>query len=241
MKSRIKYIKRYTNRTLLLAILTVASIVPLLLVSPPASAAKYTAQEAEDVCKVKIKKTTCVTKLKACDKSATVCVLGAVASGGDDVLKVCRTRPNPQNCNTRVVAECKDKVGTEKTTCQEQAAVSPDSKGVVTLDTGAAKPYQCGGGSDAVKTQFNFGCQGKGGPITDLVFALIRFLSFGVGLVIAASIIYAGIMYSTSSGNPENTQAAKKRILNAVVGLVFYILIFAFIQYLVPGGLFNTP
>ena len=239
MKSTIKNNKGRIFKTLLLALLIVGSIAPILFSSSVASAANYTTQDAEDACKIKVNETACVTALKKCDTGDSICVVKAVAKGGDNVLKVCRTRPNPQNCNTRVLSECTGKTGTELQTCQEQSAVSPDSKGVVTLDTGADKPYQCGGGDDAVKTQFNFGCQGKGGVIEDFAYAIIRFLSYGVGLVLAASLIYAGIMYSTSSGNPENTQAAKKRILNTMIGLIFYIFIFAIIQYLVPGGLFN--
>ena len=54
-----------------------------------------------------------------------------------------------------------------------------------------------------------------------------------------ASVIWAGIQYSSAGGNPEATSEAKARIQNAFIGLVFYLLIFAIIQYLVPGGLFR--
>ncbi len=102
----------------------------------------------------------------------------------------------------------------------------------------------CGQGNDAVKTKFNFGCQGSnyegpGGSIGDLAFSFIRFLSMGVGIVVVISIIVAGIQYSASEGNPETTQSAKNRIRSAIIGLVLYVFIFAIIQFLVPGGLFK--
>ena len=115
-----------------------------------------------------------------------------------------------------------------------------------TTNNGAKKGRQCGKGKDSkVVTRFNFGCLGETydgaelNPITDLAFALVRFLSTGVGIIIVGSIILAGIQYSASEGNPEATQAAKGRIQSAVVGLFIYLFAFAFIQYLVPGGLFS--
>lgn len=96
----------------------------------------------------------------------------------------------------------------------------------------------------SVETSFNFGCLGNRGPdgmgpIEDVLYAIIRFLSLGVGIVIIGSIIIAGIQYSTSEGNPETTQASKNRIRSAFIGLVIYIFAFSLIQYLVPGGAFR--
>lgn len=104
--------------------------------------------------------------------------------------------------------------------------------------------YQCGKGPNAYKTRINFGCLGQNAktnmnPLEDFLFAAIRFLSYGVGVVLVGSMIWAGIQYSTSEGNPESTQAAKNRIRDAVIGLFVYLFAFALVQYLVPGGLFN--
>lgn len=97
----------------------------------------------------------------------------------------------------------------------------------------------CGRGNSRVKTKINLGCNGAHhNPIIDLSYAFIRFLSFGVGVVAIASIVFAGIQYSTSEGNPEKTQQAKERIRNSILALLIYLFIFAIVQYLVPGGLF---
>lgn len=121
---------------------------------------------------------------------------------------------------------------------------SGDGGELVTSTVKGDARYQCGKGDNAVKTKFNFGCVGtayKGStlnPILDLIYAIIRFLSAGVGIVVVGSIIWAGIQYSSSQGNPEQTAQAKLRIQNSFLALVLYLFIFALVQYLVPGGLF---
>lgn len=102
----------------------------------------------------------------------------------------------------------------------------------------------CGSGPDnEVKVAFDFGCVGPAygkplNPIIDIAFAIFRFLSAGVGLIVIGSIIVAGLQYSASRGNPQATQAAIKRITSSIVALFIYIFIFAFANYLVPGGMF---
>jgi type IV secretion system pilin len=101
-------------------------------------------------------------------------------------------------------------------------------------------PAGCGTGDSRVETKINFGCNGANkNPVIDLAFALIRFLSFGVGIAVVASIVYAGVSYTTAEGNPEKSAQAKSRIQNSILALFLYLFIFAIIQYLVPGGLFN--
>lgn len=119
---------------------------------------------------------------------------------------------------------------------------------------GRTGEYVCGTFDDDEKnvhTKFDFGCIGtqyaKNGqgpknvsPILDLTYAFVRFLSVGVGIVLAAAIIISGIQYSMSEGNAEVTQKAKARIRSAILGLAIYIFAFSILQYLVPGGVFNA-
>lgn len=44
------------------------------------------------------------------------------------------------------------------------------------------------------------------------------------GLLSVVFIIYGGVRYITSQGDPENLQSAKKTIANAIVGLILAIL-----------------
>lgn len=96
---------------------------------------------------------------------------------------------------------------------------------------------QCGSGSSAITTSIDFGCKGEGNAVLDLTFAITRFLSYGVGLVIAASLIVAGLQYIGSQGDPQNVGKAINRIRNSIIALVVFIFADAIINYVVPGGL----
>ncbi len=114
--------------------------------------------------------------------------------------------------------------------------------------------YACGTGEDRVVTSIDFGCRGtdclnnnRAGDsfcvgnhsgIIDLMFAIIRFLSAGVGIVVIASIIFAGIQYTTSRGDPNAAAAAMKRIQNTALALALYIFGYAILNYLIPEGFF---
>lgn len=67
----------------------------------------------------------------------------------------------------------------------------------------------------------------------------INVLAGAVGVVVTISIVVGGIQYSSSAGDPGKMQAAKKRIINALIALVGFFLFYAVLQWLVPGGLLN--
>lgn len=94
----------------------------------------------------------------------------------------------------------------------------------------------CGAGDNAVKTAIDIGCKGLGNPILDALFAVIRFLTLGAGLVMIGSMIVAGIQYSASKGDPQATAAALKRIGSTFGALLLFIFIFAIANWLVPAG-----
>ncbi len=73
----------------------------------------------------------------------------------------------------------------------------------------------------------------------DMLFAAIRFLSAGVGVVVVFSTILAGIQYTTSRDNPESTQKAKGRLVSNVIALVVFVFAYSIMNFLVPGGFFN--
>ena len=93
----------------------------------------------------------------------------------------------------------------------------------------------CGGGENAVKMSFSIDCQGRGNPIMDAVFAIIRFLSAGVGLVIVGSMVFAGIQYSSSRGDPNASALAIKRIQSNVIALLIFIFASAILDFVIPG------
>lgn len=65
----------------------------------------------------------------------------------------------------------------------------------------------------------------------------IRVLSATAGVVITTMIAYAGVQYTMSRDNPEETSQARQRIRNSLIALIVYVFMFAFLQYVVPGGI----
>lgn len=78
----------------------------------------------------------------------------------------------------------------------------------------------------------------KDNPIISRILQAMNVLSVGVGIIVTIMIIIGGIQYSSAGGNSQKVQAAKNRIVNAIIALVAYFFLFAFLQWLVPGGIF---
>lgn len=113
---------------------------------------------------------------------------------------------------------CDGKTGDELKTCEQQKKE---------LESGGFKT-DC---KDASLNSSNCG-------IIKYLLLFINGLSAIVGIVIVIMIIVGGIQYSMAGNNPQGTEAAKKRIASAVVALLLYIFTFAFLQWIVPGGIF---
>lgn len=67
----------------------------------------------------------------------------------------------------------------------------------------------------------------------------LNILSVIFGLIAALSIIMGGIQYTTSAGDSQKTQAAKQRISRTIMAFMAYAFLYAFLQFLIPGGLFK--
>jgi hypothetical protein len=115
------------------------------------------------------------------------------------------------------------------------ALVVASSFSVLLPATALAAPHACGGTKDKYTPSIELGCTGKGEPIMDLLFAFVRFLSYGAGLIIVGSLTYAGIQYTGSRGDPNATALAVKRLQANVVALLLFVFAFAIINYVVPG------
>jgi len=109
----------------------------------------------------------------------------------------------------------------------------------------ASAQSQCGKGDTEVKTSIDFGCKGDNcnkdecNAIVDITFAVIRFLSNGVGLFVVGSIVLAGIQYTTSKADPAGIEAARNRIQSSLIALLIYIFSYAILNYVIPSGFFR--
>lgn len=90
----------------------------------------------------------------------------------------------------------------------------------------------------AVKTSIDLGCQNQGNPILDLTFGIIRFLSAGVGVVVVASVIIAGIQFATARSDPQQAAAAIGRVRSSLIALLIFIFAYAILSFVIPGKFF---
>lgn len=74
--------------------------------------------------------------------------------------------------------------------------------------------------------------------IIGMLLVVTNILSGLVAVVIVGMITFGGIRYTTAGGDPQKVVAARGQIRNALIALVLYIFMFAFLQWIVPGGLF---
>jgi hypothetical protein len=110
---------------------------------------------------------------------------------------------------------------------------------------------QCQGGSSNIPANINCsptdpcdlpansGSALCSGVVKNYIDPVILFVGGGVGLVIVIMIVIGGIQFITSGGDPNHVAEAKKRIANALLALVAWILIYAFLNWIMPGGVFK--
>jgi hypothetical protein len=76
-------------------------------------------------------------------------------------------------------------------------------------------------------------------PIVHDLQTIVNFLAGAVGIVVIGAIMFGGIQYTMAGDNPSATSAAKKRITDALLALLVFIFTYAFLQWIIPGGIFS--
>jgi len=80
---------------------------------------------------------------------------------------------------------------------------------------------------------------GSSNSIWSIPEQIINIMAMGIGLVAVGGFVYGGMLYASASNDPSKISSAKKTIANVVIGLVLFVGMYSFIQYLIPGGLFD--
>lgn len=141
-----------------------------------------------------------------------------------------------------VAALCAGRGGVKPGATVQSSNPTTPGGGEIQITNTEGTADQCGRGDSKIKTGIDFGCKGDQGTIDsgilDLLFALLRWLSIGVGIVAVISIIIGGIQYTASQDDPQASAKAIDRIRNTVFALLLYVFIWAIANWLVPGGLF---
>jgi hypothetical protein len=76
------------------------------------------------------------------------------------------------------------------------------------------------------------------GLIQEFVTPTINLLAAAFGLIAVISIILGGINYTTSEGDPQKVSKAKVRLRNTIFAIVSFLFLYAFLNFLIPGGIF---
>jgi hypothetical protein len=72
--------------------------------------------------------------------------------------------------------------------------------------------------------------------INDYINPAIKALTATAGVIAVISLIIAGIQYSSAGGDPSKIGAAKSRIGKTIGAFLFFIFLYVFLNYIVPGG-----
>lgn len=67
----------------------------------------------------------------------------------------------------------------------------------------------------------------------------IRVMSILVSIVAVISIIVGGLQYSSAGSDPQKISSAKDRISKTLIAYVAYLFLAGFLEFLIPGGIFN--
>ena len=79
----------------------------------------------------------------------------------------------------------------------------------------------------------------QGRDVNTIVRTIINVIVYIVGLLAVIMIIYGGILYTTSAGDPGKVKKAKDTILYGIVGLVIAVLAFAIVNFILGSILSN--
>lgn len=71
--------------------------------------------------------------------------------------------------------------------------------------------------------------------IEDLLKLIVRILIYGLGAAATVGVVIAGIMYLSARDNPQMVAKAKTRLIEIAIGLVAWAMLFALLQFLIPG------
>lgn len=78
---------------------------------------------------------------------------------------------------------------------------------------------------------------GSGSAVFDILNLVLDIMTGLVGVAAVIGMVISGIQYTTSSGDEAKMVKAKNRIVQIVIGLIVWALMWAVLSWLMPGGL----
>jgi len=117
------------------------------------------------------------------------------------------------------------------------APISPVSTPVFAADTctNVNRENAAAQLKETKKEQSGLGCFVK-----NYVNPAVAFLSALAGVAVVISVIVGAIQYSSAGGDPSKVAAARNRIVESIVALLAFLFLYAFLNFLLPGGVNGT-
>lgn len=89
----------------------------------------------------------------------------------------------------------------------------------------------CGGVETSV-----INCE-DGNGINGILHLIINIMTGIIGILAVAGIVFSGLQYSTSAGDVAKMAKAKNRIVQIVIGLIVFAVMWVILDFLIPGGI----
>jgi hypothetical protein len=94
---------------------------------------------------------------------------------------------------------------------------------------------KCKDGKDPTINKVNI----ENNALWGLLLDIIDIFTTIIGVAAVGGIVFGAVKYSSAGGNADQVKKAKETIINVVIGLLAYALLYSFLNYLIPGGIFN--
>lgn len=65
----------------------------------------------------------------------------------------------------------------------------------------------------------------------------VKFMAALAGVAVVISIVVGGIQYASAGGDSGKVNAARERIQKAIIALLAFLFLLAFINWIIPGGI----
>jgi hypothetical protein len=80
----------------------------------------------------------------------------------------------------------------------------------------------------------------KDSGVWGILLIALNIMTAGVGILAVGGIVYGSILYASAQEDASQVQKAKDIIKNVVIGLIAYGAMYLLLNFIVPGGIFET-
>ena len=82
--------------------------------------------------------------------------------------------------------------------------------------------------------------EGGSGSVNHIILLVIDIMSIGIGILGVVGIAIFGIQLLTSGGDASKSTKARNRLIEVIIGLVLYAILYGFARWFLPGNMGNV-